>query len=89
MTDHFSADTHPILPGRKFWDKNLRVVTVTATGVHSNAYPGMTDQTWHRTTGGEADSYAGIDRKWGGLAKWFEGRNADDYPDGTEYADIK
>lgn len=91
MPEYISADGYPIREDEKFWDKNLRVVAVTHVATDSNPYPEMGTQTWHRTTGGLADSFAGNDAQWGGLAKRepFTRKSADDYETGTNYADIK
>lgn len=89
-TVHLSADGVPIVVGGRFWDNNLRVVTITEVGRReSRPYADTGEyQTWHGTTGGISDTMSGSMQSCGRLTKRFEGKCADDYPDGTSYSDI-
>ena len=86
----------PVEVGRKFWSNDLRVVQITELAVYANAYAdtGCT-QTWHRTTegedrrGGDFDTLDGSMQPYGRLARRFEGKDAENYPPGTRYADVK
>jgi spore coat protein U-like protein len=90
MTEHYSADNHPVTAGARFWDNNLRVVEITAVGDYSNAYADSGEtQTWHDTTGGSADTLSGSLRRIGRLARYYGGKDAEDYPAGTNYAEVK
>jgi len=86
----------PVTVGAQFWSNDLRVVKVTELARHQNAYSDTgCVQTWHETTegdggrGGSFDTLSGAMRQYGRLARWFEGKNAEDYAPGTQYADIK
>jgi hypothetical protein len=88
--DHYSVDDEPIVVGARFWSNDLRVVTVTEVAKHSNVYSDTGEtQIWHRTTGGSFDSLTGKMRPYGRLVRVFEGKDAEQYPDGTEYRDVK
>lgn len=93
MTEHLSTDNHPITIGARFWNNDLRVVTITAVAKHSNTYADTgCVQTWHSTTRGASDTLNGAMRPYGRLARFFEGPaglDANDYPDGTDYSDAK
>jgi hypothetical protein len=89
MSAYLSADGYPVTAGARFWDNSLRVVGVTRVFTSSNAYPEDTVQTWHGTTGGQADTLSGGMRKWGRLARFFEGLDAEEYPPGTRFADVR
>lgn len=85
--EHLSADGQPVEVGRKFWDNNLRVVQVTKLGTRSQPYADSgCEQTWHDTTGGSSDTMTGHMRHCGRLARRFEGKDAEDYEPGTEFA---
>lgn len=90
--EHRSADGFLISVGEKFWDNDLRVCTVIAVGEHnnSNSYANTGEtQTWHKTTRGSSDTLTGHMQPYGRLARFFGGKNAADYPDGTSYNEIK
>lgn len=91
MTEaHLSADGYPIEKGGLYWDNNLRVVRVESVADFSNAYADTGEtQTWHHTTGGDADSLSGHLHPYGRLARYFEGRAASAYAPGTDYNKIK
>jgi hypothetical protein len=90
---HYSADAHPITIGAKFWDNNMRVVQITGVAVDSNPYTDDgTVQTWHQTGAGMYDTLSGDSHPWGRLARFdpfTHRRDAEDYPAGTQYADVK
>jgi hypothetical protein len=87
---HVASDGHPVEVGRKFWNNDLRVCEVTEVAKYDNKYAdtGCT-QTWHETTHGSFDTLNGTMAKWGRLVRYFEGRDAEQYEPGTNYADIK
>jgi hypothetical protein len=87
---YFSVDNVLIEVGAKFWDNNLQVVQITEVATHSNAYADTGEiQTWHNHTRGSSDTLTGRLRQIGRLVRYFEGKNATDYPNGTSYNDIK
>jgi len=87
--EHFSCDGQPVTVGAKFWDNDLRVVTITEIGKHSNPYSDTGEtQTWHKHTAGSSDTLTGSMRPYGRLVRRFEGRDAEQLADGTRYADV-
>lgn len=87
--EHFSVDRQPILLGRKFWNNDLRVCVITQIAAHSNDYPGGYTQTWHDTTHGQFDTVTPHHDNLGRLVRWYGGKDANNYPAGTNYADIR
>lgn len=90
MSEYRSADNYPVEAGRRFWNNDLRICQVTKLAEYGNPYAdtGCT-QTWHKTTHGNFDTLDGSMRPYGRLARYFEGRDAEDYEPGTDYASIK
>lgn len=85
---YLSADGYPVTVGARFWDDNLRVVKITKVAAHSNSYAGTGEtQTWHDTTDGMRDTLSGKMQRWGRLARFFEGKDAQSWPPGTSYPD--
>ena len=88
MADYRSVDNYPVTVGAKFWDNNLRVVQVTEVAKYSNNYQDAI-QTWHSTTDGESDTLSGNQREWGRLVRYFEKKDAEGYPVGTNWSDAR
>lgn len=90
MSQHVSVDGYPVEVGKRFWDNDLKVVEITVVATNSNPYSdtGWT-QTWHKHTGGISDTLSGYGAKWGRLARYFEGRDAEQHEPGTKFSDIK
>ena len=87
---HLSADGFPVTTGAKFWDNNLTVVQVTRVAAWSSGYADSGEtQTWHDTTRGSSDTMSGTLRRYGRLARYFEGRDAELHEPGTTYASTK
>ena len=88
---HFSCDNFPVTIGARFWNNDMRVVMVTTVARSSNDYQrGRATQTWHDTQdGGMFDTLDGSMRPYGRLVRYLDGKDAEDYPAGTEYRDIK
>lgn len=87
---HLSADGYPITLGARFWDNDLKVLAITGVADHSNDYADTgCVQTWHRTTRGISDTMSGHMQKYGRMARFFRGKDAEDYDPGTNYADIE
>jgi hypothetical protein len=86
---HRTHEGAPVTVGAKFWDNNLRVVEITHVGDgYSRVYGDCPEiQTWHATTGGSSDTMTG--GLAGRLARRFEGKDAESYPPGTNYSDVK
>lgn len=91
MDEYLSADGYPVTVGAKFWDNNLRVVEVTkVAAIPARPYADTGETaTWHSTTGGSSDTLTGSMRPYGRLARYFEGRDAEQYENGTTYASVK
>jgi hypothetical protein len=89
--EHFSADNYPVTVGAKFWTNDLRVCKITEIGTQDTRPYADTGEfsTWHQHTDGSSDTMTGHMRKFGRLARYFEGRDAENYPAGTNYADVK
>lgn len=88
MNEHESTDGYPVTAGARFWDNNLRVVQVTEVAQHSNKYADTGEvQTWHGTTGGASDTLTGTMQPFGRLARYFEGRDAEQFAPGTSFKD--
>lgn len=87
-TGYWSADGQPVTVGAKFWNNDLRVCQVTrlaAIPAREYADTGETS-TWHDTTHGMFDTLTGHMQKFGRLARWYAGADAELYPVGTRYA---
>jgi hypothetical protein len=89
--DHRSADNYPVTVGAKFWNNNLRVVQITAIGTQDTREYADTGEyaTWHKHTGGSSDTLTGHMQKYGRLTRHYVGKDAENYPNGTDYSDIK
>lgn len=88
--EYKSADGVVVGAGKRFWNNDLRVCEVIETGRHGNVYSDTgCIQVWHKTTHGDFDTMTGEMQKYGRLGRRFEGKNAEDYEPGTNYADIK
>jgi hypothetical protein len=47
-------------------------------------------QTWHRTTDGHVfDTLSGSMEPYGRLVRYYKGRDASQYPVGTNYSEVK
>ena len=87
---HYACDGTPVTVGAKFWDNNLRVVQITEIAAHSNEYADTGEiQTWHKHTGGSSDTLTGTMQPYGRLVRRFAGLDAEAYPVGTEYRNVK
>jgi len=83
---HFSADNYPVYKGRKFWNNDLRVVTIVKVAAWANAYADTGEtSTWHQTTRGAFDTLSGHMRPYGRLARFYQGRDAEELHDGAAY----
>jgi hypothetical protein len=91
MAEHLSADGQPVVVDAQFWDNNLRVVRITQVAVRSNPYADTGSiQTWHAAEpGGDTDTMSGGLAFCGRIARYFKGLDAESYPPGTDYADVK
>jgi hypothetical protein len=91
VTDHRSADDYPVTVGAKFWNNDLRVVQITAIGTQDTREYADTGEhaTWHKHTGGSSDTLTGHMRKYGRLARYCDGKDAENYEPGTNYSDIR
>lgn len=88
--EHYSGDGYPVKVGAHFWNNDMRVAEITEVAAHSNAYADTGEiQTWHQTQAGQFDTLSGTMRKWGRLYRYVEGKNAENYPAGTNYRDVK
>jgi hypothetical protein len=97
--EHFSADDYPVLPGKRFWSNDLRVVEIAPADperpLRSAPYADTGETaTWHKTTtAGSYDTLTGWMRKYGRLGRFapegHSGLDAEDYPVGTQYRDVK
>jgi hypothetical protein len=86
--EHRSADNYPVEVGQKFWVNGLRVARITELGTRAQAYTD-TVITWHKHTDGISDTLTGHMRKYGRLARFFLGKDAEKYEPGTNYSDVK
>ncbi len=87
---HYSADNRPVIVGARFWTNDLRVAQITELGTRAQAYSDTGEfATWHKHTDGISDTLTGRMRQYGRLARFFEGKDAEKYPNGTNYADVK
>jgi len=88
--EHFSCDNQPVTIGARFWSNDMRVVMITTVARTSNPYQDRCTQTWHDTAdGGMFDTLDGDMRPHGRLVRYLDGKDAENYPAGTNYADIK
>jgi len=95
--EHRSADFHPVEVGRRFWNSDLRVVEVLelANDLHTNDYQGKAKQSWHRVDEGDGRTMGRFDTLDGGLthigrlARYYKGKDAEQYEPGTNYRDVK
>jgi hypothetical protein len=90
MTEHYSCDYQLIKVGAKFWSNDLRVVEVTEVAKSDNKYSDTgCIQTWHKTTDGIFDTLNGSMQPYGRLVRYYMQVDAEKYPTGTNYSDIK
>jgi hypothetical protein len=90
VSEYLSVDGEPVTAGAKFWDNNLRVVEVTRVAAWDNKYADTGEtQTWHDTTAGSSDTLSGAMHRWGRLVRRYGGKDAEDYPAGTNYSEVK
>ena len=91
MEEYRSADNYPVEVGKKFWNNDLRVCQVTKlASIPARPYADTGEtSTWHETTHGSFDTLTGHMRQYGRMARFFEGKDAENYEPGTNYADIK
>jgi hypothetical protein len=91
MTEYLSADGYPVEVGKKFWDNDLRVVQILQVAyIPARPYSDTGEtSTWHKHTGGSSDTLTGYMRQYGRLARYFEGKDAEKFDNGTQYADTK
>lgn len=76
--------------GRHFWTNDLRVAVITELGTRSQAYADTGEfATWHKHTDGSSDTLTGSMQRYGRLARYFEGKDAEKYPAGTNYSEVK
>lgn len=88
--EYYSVDGYPVEVGTKYWSNDLRVVVITQVAAFSNDYQnGRATQTWHKTNQGSFDTLDGQLQSIGRLVRYYGGKDAEQYPVGTEYADIK
>jgi hypothetical protein len=90
MSDYLSADGYPVTKGAKFWDNDLKVVEITKVAGHAYPYADTgCVSTWHETTNGSSDTLDGHMQPYGRLARYFERKDAETLPVGTNYSDVK
>jgi hypothetical protein len=88
--EHRSADNYPVTVGAKFWTNDLRVARITELGTRAQRYADTGEfATWHKHTDGSSDTLTGYMRKYGRLARFFLGKDAENYEPGTNYSDVK
>lgn len=89
--DHRSADGYPVTVGAKFWNNDLRICRITAIGQQSRIPYADTGefQTWHKHTDGISDTMTGYMRRYGRLARYCDGKDAENYEPGTDYSEIR
>jgi hypothetical protein len=88
--EHFSADGYPVTEGRHFWTNDLRVAEITEVGKDRRLYADTGEySTWHKHTDGSSDTLTGRMRQFGRLARFFGGLDAEEFPAGTDYKDVK
>lgn len=88
-TTHFSTDNYPVRVGAKFWNNDLRVCEITEVAVSSNDYPGGYTQTWHQTNRSRFDTVTPFHPNLGRLSRYYGNRDAEQYPVGTSYSEVK
>jgi hypothetical protein len=89
--EHRSADNYPVTAGARFWTNDLRVARITEVGAREARPYADTGEyaTWHKHTDGMSDTLTGHMRQYGRLARFFQGKDAENYEPGTNYRDIK
>ena len=87
---HYSVDAYPVTVGAKFWNNDLRVVTITKVAAWDNKYSDTGEvQTWHNTDKGSFDTLSGTMMPYGRLVRFYGSRNAELFPSGTDYSSVK
>lgn len=88
--EHRSADGYPVEVGKHFWTNDLRVAVITELGTRPQLWQGGPEtQTWHEHTDGISDTMTGSLQRFGRLARYFEGKDAEQFPAGTNYSEVK
>lgn len=87
---HRSTDGYPVEIDRQFWNNDLRVVKITGVAVSQNAYADSGEiQTWHQTPAGRFDTMSGSLSHTGRLSRYYRGKDAQEFPPGMSFSEIR